>query len=168
MVTNASALYAAVQRPGHWDALVADAELNAWLATDLPRNHGRLLPGGLAAPRVRFRPQRVAAGAWLGWGVLSGFGWVDLEVKLRAANQLGIVLHDARLGHIPLPRGPVLREIAQRLTAAGSATDLRWLDDGLVLVVSIPSSLGSTATRLQLESLHFDDGELLVAGSTTD
>lgn len=168
MVTTASALYAGMQRPGSWDGVVADSELNAWLATDLPRNHGRLQPRGLFGPRVRFRPQRVAAGAWLGWGMFSGFGWIDLEIRLRGANQLGIVLHDARLGRIPLPHGPVLRQIASRLTAAGLATDLRRLDDELILVVSIPSSFGSPTGRLRLDWLQLDDGELLLAGSTTD
>ena len=168
MVTKASALYAATRRAGSWDASITADEVNAWLWTDLPRNHRRLLPGGLNPPRVRFRPQRMAAGAWLGSGVFSTFAWIDLEVRLRGVNQLGLTLHEARLGFVPLPKAAVLRQIALRLEAAGAVTELRRLDDGLVLIVSIPSSLGSADARVQLESLQFDEGEMLVAGSTTN
>jgi hypothetical protein len=168
MVTKASALYAATRRPGAWDGSITADEVNAWLSTDLPRNHRRLLPRGLTAPRVQFRPQRMAAGAWLGSGMLSTFAWVDLEVRLRGVNQLGLMLHEARLGLVPLPKAAVLRQIALRLEAAGAVTELRRLDDGHVLVVSLPSSFGSAAVRVQLESLQFDTAEMLVAGATSN
>jgi len=167
LVTKASALLAATRQAGGWDASITADEVNAWLSTDLPRNHRRLLPGGLTAPRVRFRPHRMAAGGWLGSGVLSTFAWVDLEVRLRGVNQLGLTLHDARLGLVPLPKAAVLQQIALRLEAAGAVTELRRLDDRHVLVVSLPSPSGSAAARVQLESLQFDEGEMLVAGSTT-
>jgi hypothetical protein len=89
-------------------------------------------------------------------------------VRLRGVNQLGLMLHEARLGLVPLPKAAVLRQIALRLEAAGAVTELRRLDDGHVLVVSLPSSFGSAAVRVQLESLQFDTAEMLVAGATSN
>ena len=166
LVTKLSALHADFLRPGPWEAVVAEAEVNAWLATDLPRNHSRLLPAGFSMPRVAIGPRRVRLGARVGGAVLGSVASLDLEVSLRDVNQLGIVLSDARLGGLPLPRGPVIHEIARRIDALGMATELRRLDGRPVLVVYIPSTHDAGATSHWLESLSFEDGALLVAGVT--
>ncbi len=166
LLTKASALHAAAGRPGQWDAVFTADEVNGWLATDLPKNHSRLLPAGLSAPRVHFGSQRLAAGAWLQRGPFAAFGWVDLDVRLRGVNQLVLLPRDARLGLLPVPQGMVLGRIARGLTAAGLVSELRRLDGELVLLVSIPSPTGSPATRMRLEFLGLAPGELLLSGST--
>lgn len=168
LLTKAASLHAAAGRQGDWDAVFTDSEVNAWLATDLPKNHARLLPAGMSAPRVRFTRDRLAAGAILHWGPLSTFGWVDLEVRLRGVNQLALVPRDTRLGLVPLPPGLVLGRISRAIAATGAVTEIRRLDGELVLVVSIPSMNGTSAARLRLESLRLDAGDVILAGSTTN
>lgn len=168
LVTKLSALQADFVRPGRWEAAIAEEEVNAWLATDLPRNHSRLLPAGLSAPRVAIGPRRVRLGARVGGPLLGSVCSIDLEVVLRDVNQLGIVVDDARLGGLPLPRGPVTHEIARRVDALGMATELRRLDGRTVLVVYIPSTHDAGATSHWLESLALEDGAVLVAGVTRD
>jgi hypothetical protein len=162
LLSKASSIHAATGRSGAWDAAISDAEVNAWLAIDLPRNHSRLLPDWLSAPRVAFSPHHVHAGARFGSGWMSVVGWVDLEVRLRGANQIGLALLDARLGAVPLPRAAILREVARRLTACGLVTDLRRLDDRPLLVVSVPATSAAAAGRL--DSFAVADGEVLLAG----
>lgn len=164
MLSKASALHAAFGRAGAWDAVIADDEVNAWLAVDLPRNHGRLLPEAVSAPRVAFAPHRVQAGARVGAGPVSGVLWVEVEVRLRGVNQVGLTLVDARVGSLPLPRGPLLREAARRLQALGLVTDLRRNETGPLLVVSLPATYDAAGTGKKLESLAVTDGELLLAG----
>jgi hypothetical protein len=168
LVTKGSALYAAIRRPGPWEAVVTDTEINAWLATDLPRNHPRLLPRGVTSPRVRFGPQRLVAAARMGFGWLSAPVRIDVGVQLRGINQLTLVLHDARIGAIPLPRPLILQEIARRLAALGVAGDLRRPDGRMVLVVSLPSTYDADAMSCWLESLRLDDGEAILAGTTRE
>jgi hypothetical protein len=93
---------------------------------------------------------------------------VDLEVRLRGVNQLALVPRDTRLGLVPLPPGLVLGRIARAIAATGAVTEIRRLDGELVLVVSLPSMSGTSAARLRLESLRLDDGEIILAGSTTN
>jgi hypothetical protein len=166
MMTKASSLYASVGQPGRWETAFSDREANAWLTVDLPRNHGRLLPRGVADPRLRFGRKRVSVGARVGPAILSAVAWIDLGVELRDINQLGIVLTDARLGAIPLPRGPILRELARRIESLGMVVDFRRLDGRLVLVVYIPSTYDAGAMSYWLESLAIGDGEMLAAGET--
>jgi hypothetical protein len=168
LLTKSVSLHAAAGRKGAWDAIFTDSEVNGWLATDLPRNHPRLIPAGMSAPRVRFTRDRLAGGARLHWGPLSAFGWVDFEVRLRGGNQLSLAPRDARLGLVPLPRGLVLTRVARAIAATGAVTEIRRLDGEPVLFVSLPSMGGSSAARLRLESLHLDAGEIILAGLTTD
>jgi hypothetical protein len=75
-------------------------------------------------------------------------------------------LEQARLGAIPLPRAPILRELSRRISKLGMVTDLRRLDGRMVLMVYIPSTHDAGATSYWLESLALGDGELLMAGET--
>ncbi len=168
LLTKAASLHAAAGRKGAWDAIFTDAEVNGWLATDLPKNHPRLMPAGMSAPRVRFTRDRLAGGARLHWGPLSAFGWVDFDVRLRGVNQLSLTPRDARLGLLPLPQGLVLTRVARAIAATGAKTEIRRLDGEPVLFVSLPSMGGSSAARLRLESLRLDAGDVILAGSTTD
>jgi hypothetical protein len=167
-VTKISALHADFVRSGPWGAAIAEAEVNAWLATDLQRNHAKLLPPGMSSPRVAIGPRRLRVGARVGGATLGSVASLDLEVVLRDVNQLGIVVTDVRLGGLPLPRGPVTHEIARRIDALGMATERRRLDGRTVLVVYIPSTHDAGATSHWLESLALEDGAVLVGGVTRD
>jgi hypothetical protein len=165
-LTKASAWHASIARPGRWDAAVAAAEINAWLATDLPRNHPGWLPRGVSEPRLLLEPKQAVLGSRVGYGPLTAVAWLDLEIQLRDVNQLAITLDRAGLGAMPLPRMPILRELARRIGKLGMATDLRRLDGRMVLMVYIPSTHDAGATSYWLESLAIGAGELLVAGET--
>ncbi len=166
LVTKISALHASVVQPGSWEAAITEDELNAWLDADLPRNHSRLLPRWLSEPRVELLAKQVRCGVRVGTGGLSSVAWIDAEVVLRDVNQLGIVLEDARLGGLPLPRGPIIRELARRIDGLGMVTDLRRLDGRTVLVVYIPSTHDAGALSYWLQSLALTKGEALISGIT--
>lgn len=163
MMSKASAAVAALRRTDPWDAVITADEANAWLAIDLPRNHARLLPEGVTAPRVAFTPHHVRAGVRLGSGIAAAVVWIDAEVRLRGVNQVGLTIVDARIGYVPLPRGPIAHEFARRLHALGLVTDVRRGDRGPLLVVSAPATYDAAAGA-RLEMLAVTDGELLLAG----
>jgi len=166
VVTKAAACHAAISRPGAWEAAVTADELNAWLAIDLPRNHRNVLPRGVSQPRLLFQPKHALIGTRVGYGPLTAVASLDFEIQLRDVNHLAIVLEQARLGAIPLPRPPILRELARRIAMLGMVTDLRMLDGRLVLMVYIPSTHDAGGTSYWLESLSIGEGELLFAGTT--
>jgi hypothetical protein len=165
-VTKASAWHASISRPGSWETAINASELNAWLAVDLPRNHPLWLPKGVTRPRLAFRPRHVVLGTRLGYGPLTTVASLECEVLLRDVNHLMIVLEQAWLGAIPLPRTPILRELSRRIGRLGMVTDLRMMDGRMVLMVYIPSTHDAGATSYWLESLSIGDGELLMAGET--
>jgi hypothetical protein len=166
LLTKASALRADFLRPGEWSTAVTEQEINAWLATDLPRNHPRLLPPRLSEPRVAFGSRQISVGGRLAWGPVGCVGSFEAEVVLRAVNQVGIVVRAVRLGGLPLPAGPVLRELARRFADLGLPTELRRLDGRTVLVVYMSPTAAAGAATHRLESLAVEEGELLLAGTT--
>ena len=166
LVSDVSALHASFIREGAWEAAFSERDVNAWLAHDLPRNHGRLLPRAVSEPRLRFTPRRVHAAVRIGGGLASTVAVLVAEVQLREPNQLGIVVEDARLGSLPLPRGLVLGEIRRRFDQIGMVTAVRRLDGRTVLVVYIPSTHESGGMSHWLESLSIGEGTVAFAGHT--
>ena len=166
LVSDISALHASFIREGAWEAAFSEQDINAWLASDLPRNHGRLLPRAVSGPRLRFTPRRVHAAVRLGGSLASTVAVIVAEVQLREPNQLGIVVEDARLGSLPLPRGLVLGEIRRRFDQIGMVTAVRRLDGRTVLVVYIPSTHESGGMSHWLESLSIGEGTVAFAGHT--
>lgn len=162
MVTKGAALHAAIGRAGSWGAAVSDSELNAWLATDLPRNHAAALPAGLSAPRVCLEPGRIRVAARTAFGPLAATASLAVEVRLRAAGRLECAVTEARLGAIPVPAGPFVHRLAALLGRLGLTTETRRLDGRSVIVVS----LGGRGRVLR--GLSVDAGELVVAGTTEE
>lgn len=166
LVTTASGLHADFLKVGDWGGVFEERQLNAWLAVDLPRNHPGLLPASIASPRVQLLPGRLRAGVRVGQGILTATVWIEAEVSLREVNQLGVTLVDARLGSLPLPRGPILRWIARRIEPLGAVTEIRRGEGQSVLVVYIPSTHQAGGVSHWLEAVRLADGELAVAGET--
>lgn len=166
LVSDASALRAAVVRPGPWEAVLDEAGINAWFALDQPRNHPALLPAGVSAARVWLTAGRLHAGVRVGVGAVSAVAWAVVEVRLREPNQLGIVVEDAGLGRLPLPRGLILGDLARRFRRLGLVAAVRPLDGRSMLVVYIPSTHDAGGASHWLESLAIGEGFMAVTGRT--
>jgi hypothetical protein len=166
LVTDVAALHAAFERVGRWEGVVTERQLNAWLALDWPRHHADLADGWGRDARIELGPGKVRAGCRIGRGLLSAISWLEAEVRLREVNQLGITIADARLGSLPIPRGPVLKSLARRLETLGLVTEIRRFEDQSVLVVYIPSTHEAGGLGHWLEAVRIAPGELAVAGET--
>jgi hypothetical protein len=166
LITEVSALHAAFVQVGPWEGAFTEGQCNAWLALDLPRNHSEALPDGIDGLRVQFLPGGLRAGCRLGREPLAATAWVEAQLLLLEPNHLSIRLTDARLGSLPIPRGPILRELGHRLGRLGLVTELRRLEDRIVLEVYIPSTHEGGGTSHWLESFRIDPGTIAVAGET--
>jgi hypothetical protein len=166
LITEVSAIHAAFLQVGTWEGGFSERQFNAWLALDLPRNHADMLPDGVESPRVQLLPGAVRAGCRVGREPLTATAWVQASLQLLEPNHLAIVLTDARLGSLPLPRGPILQELARRFARLGLVTETRRLEDRLVLEVYIPSTHEGGGTSHWLESFRLDAGTVAVTGET--
>ena len=160
LVTAVAGLRGAAVRPGDWGVALREEEINAWLATDLPRNHAATLPAGLAMPRVAVEAGRIRVAARAAAGPLAGTVSLALEPRLRSIDRLECVVAEARLGAIPLPAGPCAHRLAALLRGLGFTAEVRRLDGRSAVVVSLGGH------GVSLRGLSVAPGEIVVAGTT--
>ncbi len=165
LLTQLASVHGGLGRPGRWGAVISDEEVNAWLDIDLPRNHPTLLPSGVRRPLVAFEPKRIKAAARVGYGIASAVAWIDVGVTLREINQLEITMNDAGIGPVPVPRGLVLKQIAERIAPLGAVPEMRQVGGRPVLLVYIPAIPGS-GMACRLEGLRLAAGEMVLDGMT--
>ncbi len=175
LISKVSALHSAASRPGRWEGVFTEDEVNAWLATDLPRNHPRLLPAGWSEPRVSLEPRHVWVGTRWHAGPLSALVWVRADVRLRSPGEIAVAVDAAGLGGLPLPGDALLKQLAERFSASGVSASVVRLDGRNQLVVQTPdgrpgaageSGMKGARPAIRLDAVRLDDGELLVAGET--
>ena len=162
LVTAVAGLRAGASRTGDWGAAIRGQDLNAWLATDLPRNHAAALPTGIREPRVVLEPGRIRVAARAGAGPLAGTVSLVVEPRLRAPNQLELAVSEARFGAVPIPAGPFVHRVAAVCGRLGLVTNVRRLDGRSVVVVSWGGR------GVVLRGLSVNDGELVIAGTTEE
>ncbi len=162
LVTAVAGLRVAAGQPGQWGVAIREQELNAWLATDLPRHHAAALPTGVREPRVGLEVGRVRIAARVAMGPIEGLVSLLVEPRLRANDQLELAVSEARCGTLPIPAGPFVHRLASLFRRLGFATDVRRLDGRSVAVVS----LGGRGAVLR--GVTVDAGELLIAGLTEE
>lgn len=155
-------------KPGRWQAEFTDEQINAWLATILPRNHPRALPAEIRDPRVKITEQGVQV-AWRHQTerfqtVVSLSGRVYLTDK---PNQVALRLQGVHAGWIPLPLDQVLRRV--REAARQQGVDLLWSqqDGDPVAMCRVPARLERYPDReIRLESVELAPGRVRLAGQT--
>ncbi|NLF71571.1 MAG: hypothetical protein GX575_21265 [Candidatus Anammoximicrobium sp.] len=155
-------------KPGRWQAEFTDEQINAWLATILPRNHPRSLPAEIHDPRIKIADQEVQ----IAWRYQSGRFQTVMSFSSRVyltdkPNQLALRLHGVRAGWVPLPLDRLLQRVSE--AARQNGVDLLWSqeDGDPVAVIQVPTRLERYPGReIHLETLELQPGRLRLAGST--
>lgn len=168
-VSTLAALASDVARPGGWSTVLADEEVNAWLAVELPVNHPELVPAGVADLRVRFAPGAILLGCRFG-GPLAAVAWVDAQLRLLEANRLAITVKQCRMGLLPLPTGLAASRLAESLAQSGLRCEVQRIAGQTQLVVQLPAteirSDQGGVVSWWLDGLRLEDGEVFLTGSS--
>ena len=155
-------------KPGRWQAEFTDEQVNAWLATILPRNHPRALPAEIGDPRVQITEQGVQV-AWR-YQTERFHAVVSLSGRIYLTdepNQVALRFQGVHAGWVPLPLDPVLQHVRQ--AAMQNGVNLLWgqQDGDPVAMFQVPSRLERYPGReLRLETMELAPGRLRLAGQT--
>jgi hypothetical protein len=148
-----------------WKLVLKDEDLNAWLATDLPKKAPNALPTEIEDPRIAIGEDAIHIACKhqkLGGGVLSLALVPSLTDK---PNELAVKVQSFTLGRLPLPQKQYLDEVSKETAKAG--LHLRWEDrEGkAVALVQIPERYENLKGRkVQIESVKLSPGELTITG----
>lgn len=155
-----------VRRPGRWEAVFTDEQLNGWLSGDLEVKFPQLLPPGVSSPRVALGSHQARLACRYETPKINAVVSLALEVHLTdEPNVVAIRVRKARAGALPLPLKGFLDRIAE--VAMQSGLVLRWAQEegDPVALFKIPSEHEDYVTQgIFLESLELRDGEIYLAG----
>jgi hypothetical protein len=142
-------LHTDLQQLPTWEAFFSEAELNGWLAADLPRKFPSFLPAEIDAPRVNLEKGQLKLACRYRSGGLATV--VHLTVFVHMAdepNTVAIRLSKARAGALPLPLKSFLdhvTDLARRLSLP-----LRWTQQSgdPVALLTFPSEFKAFKNRI--------------------
>jgi hypothetical protein len=158
-------LASGTQSDTHWQVSFTAAEINGWLAVDLPKNHADLLPAEFSEPRVRIDDTRItiAVRHQADDDTPGNVFTVTASIFTLAPNRLAVQIHSARAGIVPLP----LDGIVEAISRAGEQLDcpIVWQQSGgePVAVIVLPTGDGDDAA-LAIDSLAIADDALIASG----
>ena len=154
------------ERAEPWRLVLKDADLNAWLATELATKMPTALPSDIEDPRIVLRDgtvniackHRQAMG-----GVLSLVLSPSLTDK---PNELAVRVQSFSLGRLPLPQKQYQDQISK--AAADAKLNLRWEehDGSAVAIIDLPRQFEGLPNRdIELTSLEIGAGEIVLQGT---
>ncbi|GAB6185138.1 hypothetical protein [Thermopirellula anaerolimosa] len=165
---KASTLTSDFQRAGRWDLRLTEDEVNAWLSTDLPRNHPNLLPPSLHEPRIRIGREELTAACRTEWGGRSAVLWVRIQVQLARTDVLAIRFRKAGVGLLPLSTASVSQRLEEALRRAGVDVGREDVDGESTLTIPLSAKSPDGRRRVHVDAVDFTDGHLFISGTTDE
>jgi len=161
-------LHNQARRAGRWEARFTEDQINGWLAAELPVKFPKLLPGGIADPRVAIDKSAVQLALRYDKGGTQTVVTLSGQVQLTAEpNELAVRIDAVRAGLVPLPFARFRDEIAERAAKAGYPLHWTEVDGTPVALLRLPlDERQFKGRRLIVEELALNSGELVVAGRT--
>ena len=161
-------LHNQARHAGRWEARFTEDQINGWLAAELPVKFPKLLPGGIADPRVAISPSQAQLALRYDKGGTQTVVTLSGQVQLTTEpNELAVRIDGVRAGLLPLPFARFRDEIAERAAKAGYP--LRWteIEGSPVALLRLPlDERQFKGRKLIVEELALNAGELVVAGRT--
>lgn len=157
-----------VRKPSRWTLRLTNRDINSWLANDLEDKFPNLLPKHIEKPRISIQEDQVLLGCQFHGQNLSSVLAISLDIYLieEQDNMVGVQIHNATAGKLPIPLNNILNEVTKYADKA--EIPLRWqVKDGDPLaMVTIPSEGPEINGRIRIDSLEVRDGEILLSGET--
>jgi len=154
-----------IRRPGRWQAIFTDAEMNGFLANDLKKAIPDGLPHGLSDPRVAVRDGYLLVGckheAEWGQTVLN----LQAEMYLtEEPNVVAVRIHRLRSGAVPLPLKRMMDDVTDTLHKQG--VPVRWLEqeNDPVALIHVPRNHPRLRGDLHIDTLELREGEIYLSG----
>ena len=163
MLRRVAALNNDVKRPGKWEALFTDQQVNGWLAVDVPKNHPDLIPPQAHSPRLQIVPGRLLAGAQVD-GAVSAVVSVELDIRLTGDNVVAVRIQKLRVGNLPWGLDEIIDEVVAAASDLGIRVEQTQSDGDPVLLLTMPAEFDKR--QVFLERLELRDGEVYLAGQT--
>lgn len=150
-----------------WELRITAGEINAWLATELPRKFPSALPDKISSPRVAFVKDRIFVGFRYADRFAHGVLTLELEPFLAPTpHTLGVRIRRVSLGDLPLPIGNRLTELQIRAAKEGILLSIVYAEGDPVLYAALPLAewAGRKHREVTLTALDLSTAGLIIQG----
>jgi len=144
-----------------WSQDFTEAQINSWLAEELPRHRAHWLPIGVSEPRLHFTEDTIHLAFHYSDEYWNAVVSVQLKPDIQSANCLAVEFTSARAGGIPLPMDDVLAEMSRMLTESGCLHVWTQRNGHQVILVELDQA---GFQQPVLESLQVRPGSISVSG----
>ncbi len=158
----------AARSTSQWQAKFSEAEINGWLASDLPEKFPETLPSFVVDPRVTLNPSQLKLAVRYQTPRLSAIIVAEADVfTTEVPGQIAVRIASVRAGWLPIP----VAKIADRITASLRQSNIRvaWTEENgssVALLTLPPDFVKLGNRRVELESIQIMDQELVLIGKS--
>jgi hypothetical protein len=162
MFNRSQRLINQAKKPGKWNAVFTAEQINGYLAVDLIKQFGHMLPGDVHDPRVHIGEKTITFFCRYEGPPTSSVLSIELEPFLDDRRGLALRIVDARAGSLGLPIGRVRALLSE--AAREADLSIRWAEeDGQpVALVALPTT--KAGHPVELTHLELAGDELRLAG----
>ncbi len=147
-----------------WTREFTDAQINAWLIEDFPREFADAIPSEVSQPRVKIGRDGIRIGVKVDQaGQWNGIVSVHLKARMLAPNEVAIELKSIQAGLVPVPLKSVIEQINEQAQAHGIEVEWRREGDHELAIVRVTHEGPESP---QLEQIEFREGAIRVTGSS--
>jgi len=155
-----------IVKPGEWQLLLTDKQINGWFAVDLANNHPDALPVEIKNPRVKIDPQQISFGVMIEREPFPVAASIDVTLKITGPRELMLRVIAARAGNLPWPVDSIIAQIRSSMKDQGWTIRETTVGNDPVLLLSPPPPAEGKGDLI-LETLELREGEIFLRGRTT-
>ncbi len=155
-------------KPGAWEAIFSEDDINAWLIEQLPLKFRQLHAKGASDPRISIQNDHLLAAVRYKDTRIDTIISCELRVELtQEGNLLAVHITNLQAGALPLPLSRFMNEVSKE--AAKGSIQIRWdmSENGPTALVQVPSEHPNYAHNpVIIESIRLIEGTIILSGHT--
>ncbi len=167
--TTAFNIYNSALIPSAWQGALAEAEINGWLASELPAKFPEVLPEAVKDPRVSLADNKITIACRCKYKDLHGMlvGQFDLFCTDQP-NHVAIRIVSIKLGIVPFPVPQFADYITESLLKSGYESSWTQMEGDPVLIVAVPDDhlVIEQYYRIQVTSFDIKNKKIMITGET--
>lgn len=159
----------ASQRAGEWRTEFTEAQINGWLAVDLPRKFPDWLPPRIADPRVNLGPGEMRIAFQYQSSRIQAIIVITLDAFLTdRENEIGVRLRSVQSGMLPLPVQRIADEVTKQLQQRGIPATWAEIGNDPTALLTLPRSLVDIDDRFSVvvTGIEVEEGTVVLSGKT--
>lgn len=150
-----------VEREPEWNFDFTQEQVNSWLAEELPRQFGKLIPPEVTEPRVGFVGNEVEFAAQYRYKGVSTVIHGRLRPWVAEERVIAFELQSLKAGLVPVPLDKSLEEVTRDLTQRGVRVEWKQGAQGDVLYLHLDRHVDAD---VRITEVSISQGTLRIAG----